>query len=55
MFQPGGIVMCSGADSLSGDRLTCFNLSLQGHAHCNHPGQNASNRESETCPFWLHR
>ena len=24
----------SGADSLSGDRLGCFNLSLQGHAEC---------------------
>lgn len=34
MFQPGAIVMCCGADSLSGDRLGCFNLSLEGHSHC---------------------
>ena len=29
MFQPGAVVVCAGADSLSGDRLGCFNLSLQ--------------------------
>lgn len=34
MYQPGAIVMCCGADSLSGDRLGCFNLSLQGHSNC---------------------
>jgi histone deacetylase 1/2 len=34
VFQPGAIVACAGADSLSGDRLGCFNLSLQGHSHC---------------------
>jgi histone deacetylase 1/2 len=28
-YQPGAIVVCAGADSLSGDRLGCFNLSLQ--------------------------
>jgi histone deacetylase 1/2 len=33
-FQPGAVVMCCGADSLSGDRLGCFNLSLQGHSQC---------------------
>jgi histone deacetylase 1/2 len=32
VFQPGAIVVCGGADSLSGDRLGCFNLSLDGHA-----------------------
>jgi len=31
-FQPGAIVVCGGADSLSGDRLGCFNLSMEGHA-----------------------
>lgn len=31
-FQPGAIVVCGGADSLSGDRLGCFNLSLEGHS-----------------------
>jgi histone deacetylase 1/2 len=34
VFQPGAIVVCAGADSLSGDRLGCFNLSLQGHSRC---------------------
>ena len=29
MYQPGAIVVCGGADSLSGDKLGCFNLSLQ--------------------------
>ena len=29
VYQPGAIVVCGGADSLSGDRLGCFNLSLQ--------------------------
>jgi histone deacetylase 1/2 len=33
-FQPGAIVLQCGADSLSGDRLGCFNLSVQGHADC---------------------
>ena len=34
MLQPSAIVVCGGADSLSGDRLGCFNLSLEGHADC---------------------
>ncbi|GIZ45799.1 hypothetical protein CKM354_000895100 [Cercospora kikuchii] len=33
-FQPGAIVLQCGADSLSGDRLGAFNLSLAGHANC---------------------
>ena len=33
-FQPGAIVLQCGADSLSGDRLGCFNLSIRGHADC---------------------
>lgn len=33
-FQPGAVVLQCGADSLSGDRLGCFNLSLLGHAQC---------------------
>ncbi len=33
-FQPGAIVLQCGADSLSGDRLGSFNLSLKGHAEC---------------------
>jgi histone deacetylase 1/2 len=34
MFSPGAVVLQCGADSLSGDRLGCFNLSIQGHADC---------------------
>lgn len=34
VFQPGAIVMQCGADSLSGDRLGSFNLSVRGHAEC---------------------
>lgn len=33
-YQPEAIVLQCGADSLSGDRLGCFNLSLKGHAQC---------------------
>ncbi|XP_056691616.1 histone deacetylase 9 isoform X3 [Spinacia oleracea] len=33
-YQPGVIVLQCGADSLSGDRLGCFNLSIDGHAEC---------------------
>ena len=34
VFSPDAIVFQSGADSLSGDRLGCFNLSIRGHAEC---------------------
>ncbi|KAI8501428.1 Histone deacetylase 2 [Branchiostoma belcheri] len=34
MYQPSAIVLQCGADSLSGDRLGCFNLSLKGHGKC---------------------
>ena len=33
-FQPGAVVLCCGADSLSGDRVGCWNLSIRGHAQC---------------------
>jgi histone deacetylase 1/2 len=33
-FQPGAVVLQCGADSLSGDRLGCFKLSIKGHAEC---------------------
>ena len=33
-YSPGAVVLQCGADSLSGDRLGCFNLSLKGHAQC---------------------
>ena len=34
MYAPDAVVFQSGADSLTGDRLGCFNLSIRGHAEC---------------------
>ena len=34
VYQPTAIVLQCGADSLTGDRLGCFNLSLKGHGMC---------------------
>ena len=34
VFQPSAVVLQCGSDSLAGDRLGCFNLTMQGHAHC---------------------
>uniref|UniRef100_A0A0D6QSK5 Histone deacetylase n=1 Tax=Araucaria cunninghamii TaxID=56994 RepID=A0A0D6QSK5_ARACU len=34
IYQPEAVVLQCGADSLSGDRLGCFNLSVKGHANC---------------------
>ena len=31
-YQPSVVVMCCGTDSLSGDRVGCWNLSIRGHA-----------------------
>jgi histone deacetylase 1/2 len=33
-YQPEAVVLQCGGDSLSGDRLGCFNLSMNGHANC---------------------
>ncbi|GMG55508.1 unnamed protein product [Ambrosiozyma monospora] len=33
-YQPSAIVLQCGGDSLSGDKLGCFNLSMRGHANC---------------------
>jgi histone deacetylase 1/2 len=33
-YKPNAIVIQCGADSLAGDRLGCFNLTLKGHANC---------------------
>ncbi|KAF7573137.1 AcuC, Deacetylase [Pyrenophora tritici-repentis] len=33
-YGPEAIVLQCGGDSLSGDRLGCFNLSMDGHANC---------------------
>ncbi|XP_062066173.1 histone deacetylase 1-like [Lepus europaeus] len=34
MFQPSAVVLQCGSDTLSGDRLGCFNLTIKGHAKC---------------------
>ncbi|XP_055827872.1 histone deacetylase 6-like [Solanum dulcamara] len=34
VYQPEAVVLQCGADSLAGDRLGLFNLSVQGHADC---------------------
>ncbi|GAB4860662.1 Histone deacetylase 6 [Ancistrocladus abbreviatus] len=34
VYQPDVVVLQCGADSLTGDRLGCFNLSVKGHADC---------------------
>lgn len=34
VYQPEVVVLQCGADSLAGDRLGCFNLSVRGHAEC---------------------
>jgi histone deacetylase 1/2 len=34
VYRPGAVVLQCGADSLTGDRLGCFNLTLKGHAEC---------------------
>ncbi|KAF9014981.1 histone deacetylase complex, catalytic component RPD3 [Cyathus striatus] len=33
-YDPSAIVLQCGTDSLSGDKLGCFNLSMRGHANC---------------------
>lgn len=33
-YKPEAVVLQCGGDSLSGDRLGCFNLSMKGHANC---------------------
>ncbi|KAJ9477404.1 putative Histone deacetylase RPD3 (putative) [Pseudozyma hubeiensis] len=33
-YRPGAVVLQCGADSLAGDKLGCFNLSMRGHADC---------------------
>uniref|UniRef100_A0A0D9S5B4 Histone deacetylase 1 n=1 Tax=Chlorocebus sabaeus TaxID=60711 RepID=A0A0D9S5B4_CHLSB len=34
MFQPSAVALQCGSDSLSGDRLGCFSLTIKGHAKC---------------------
>lgn len=34
MYQPSAVVLQCGADSLSGDRLGCFNLTVKGKQKC---------------------
>ena len=33
-YRPSAVVLQCGADSLAGDKLGCFNLTMHGHAHC---------------------
>ena len=33
-YKPGAILLQCGSDSLTGDRLGCFNLTIDGHAEC---------------------
>lgn len=34
VFRPSAVVLQCGADSLTGDRLGCFNLTVKGHGEC---------------------
>ena len=34
IYRPNAVVLQCGADSLTGDRLGCFNLTLKGHGKC---------------------
>lgn len=34
VYRPGAVVLQCGADSLAGDKLGCFNITMNGHAHC---------------------
>ncbi|OCH90011.1 histone deacetylase [Obba rivulosa] len=34
VYQPSAVVLQCGADSLAGDKLGCFNITMQGHASC---------------------
>ncbi|KAH7887373.1 hypothetical protein F5I97DRAFT_1859942 [Phlebopus sp. FC_14] len=34
VFRPSAVVLQCGADSLAGDKLGCFNITMNGHAHC---------------------
>ncbi|KAJ6457269.1 histone deacetylase RPD3 [Mycena sanguinolenta] len=34
VYRPSVVVLQCGADSLAGDKLGCFNLSMQGHGNC---------------------
>ncbi len=33
-YQPSAVILQCGADSLTGDRLGCFNVTVKGHAKC---------------------
>jgi len=34
LYRPSVVVLQCGADSLAGDKLGCFNLTMEGHAYC---------------------
>lgn len=44
MYQPSAVVLQCGADSLSGDRLGCFNLTIKG-SPANPPSTNDTTAE----------
>jgi histone deacetylase 1/2 len=33
-YRPSAVVLQCGADSLAGDKLGCFNITMEGHAMC---------------------
>jgi histone deacetylase 1/2 len=33
-YRPSAVVLQCGADSLAGDKLGCFNITMEGHAKC---------------------
>jgi histone deacetylase 1/2 len=34
VYQPNAVILQCGADSLAGDKLGCFNVTMHGHASC---------------------
>lgn len=42
MFQPSAVVLQCGSDSLSGDRLGCFNLTIKGESRWHRDGRAGS-------------
>jgi len=52
VFRPGAVVLQCGADSLTGDRLGCFNLSLKGHGECVRYTKSFNVGEYTDCPVF---
>lgn len=45
MYQPSAVVLQCGADSLSGDRLGCFNLTIKGKLMKRHSTDRPASQE----------